>query len=137
VLVLEIQKKTLFMKMKDVYPECEYLIADQPQLFPFRCLRDSCPRNANCMGKLAVRVKYIFDTFKEAELVVLYFKYRDRPQSQRAGIFWKDMREPRYITMNLYSWAKLKELGTVYEWEIPDDVFLGTRDKISVPSRDS
>lgn len=76
------------------------------------------------MDKLVKRVKYIFDAFPEAKLLLLYFAYRDKPGSQRAGVFWREMTEPRYITMNRGGWEKLKEIGNVYEWELPDSLFL-------------
>lgn len=125
--ILEVQGKTLFIKLKDLYPECEFLIEDQPQLYPLRCLVDHCPRNANCMEKLAKRVKYIFDAFKDAQLLLLYFRYRDKPDSHRAGVFWRDMDiPPRFITFNRTAWDKCKELGTVYEWQLPSELFLKT-----------
>jgi hypothetical protein len=77
------------------------------------------------MGNLAKRVKYIFDQFPTADLLLLYFSYRDRPGSQRAGIFWRDFREPRYITMNRAAWERMKAMGTVYEWQLPNSLFLG------------
>lgn len=127
--LLEVNTKTIFAKLKDVFPECEVLIQDAQQLYPLRCLKDHCPRNANCMEKLAHRVKYIFDNFKEAQLLILYFAYRDRPGSTRAGLFWRDMREPRFITFNRASWEKMKEVGVIYEWTLPQSLFLGQTDQ--------
>lgn len=123
--ILEVNKKTLFTKFLEVYPECEFLIRDQSNLYPLLCLQSSCPRAANCMEKLARRVKELFDAFPQAELLVLYFKYRDAPGKLRAGVFWKDMREPRFITMNPGAWKKFKEIGEVYEWELPSELLLG------------
>jgi len=131
-LILEVQRKTLFMKMVDLYPECQFLIEDEPQLYPLKCLVDQCHRNQNCMTTLAHRIKYIFDHFEEANLIVLYFKYRDAPKRQRAGVFWRDMREPRYIVMNPYAWEKLKSLGTIYEWTLPQDLFLKPQDLVQI-----
>lgn len=128
-LLLEIQgttQSTVFAKVKDVFPECPVLIDDLPQMFPLRCLVDSCPRNANCMDKLARRVKHLFDTFPRAQMLVLYFTWRDRPGSQRAGIFWRDMREPRHVTMNRSAWEKCKDMGKVFEYHMPDGLFLPT-----------
>lgn len=123
--VLEVQEKTIFCKLKDVYPECEHLIMDSQQLYPLRCFRDDgCPRNSNCQEKLAHRTKFIFDNFPNAQLLVLYFSYRDRPGSTRAGLFWRDIREPRLITLNRTGWEKMKEIGVVYEWELPNHLFL-------------
>lgn len=115
----------VFMKLRDVYPECEFLIEGAPQLFPLRCIRDDgCPRNANCMGVLAHRIKYIFDTFDDADLLLLYFSYPDMPGSQRAGIFRRDMSEPRYLTLNRTVWSRMKQIGAVYQWQIPQSLFL-------------
>lgn len=123
--VLEVNKKTLFIKMKEVFPECEFLIRGEPQLYPFICLRtEQCHRGLSCMPRLEPRIRYIFDQFSFAELLVLYFRYQDKPKSQRAGLFWKDGREPRCITMNPYAWEKFKTIGTTYEWSLPDSLFL-------------
>jgi len=117
----------VFMKLKDVFPECEFLIGDLPQLSPLYCLRkEGCPRNQNCMDKLVARVQFIFDTFPKARTVVLYFRYRDQPGSHRGGVFWRDMREPRLITFNRAAWEKCKEIGTVLSWRLPDALFLQT-----------
>jgi len=129
-LLLEIQgstQSTLFAKMKDVYPECMVLIEGAPQLHPLRCMRDHCPRNLSCMEKLAKRVKHLFDKFPRSQLLVLYYTWPDRPGSQRAGLFWRDMREPRHIVMNRSAWEKCKELGVVFEYRMPDELFFATR----------
>lgn len=118
-LILSVQSKTIFAKLKDVYQECEVLIDGSPQLYPLRCLVDHCPKNANCMETLAKRVNCIFEAFPEAQLLLLYFSYHDRQGSIRAGVFWRDMREPRYITLNRTGWQKMKEMGVVYEWHFP------------------
>lgn len=118
----------LFLKLRDLYPECSFLIEDLDQMFPLRCIADDgCPRNQNCMEKLARRLQYVFDTFKDVKTILLYFRWRDRPGSHRAGVFWRDMREPRYITFNVFAWEKLKKIGQAYEWTIPDELFLQTK----------
>ncbi len=128
-LVLEVKgpsgQTSLFIKLEWVFPECSFLIKDADNLYPLFCLKNSyCPRNASCMDKLAKRVKYIFDHFPNSEVLYLYFRYRDLPNSQRAGVFWKDLREPTYITFNKTAWEKFKNIGTVYEWRLPDSLFL-------------
>ena len=123
-LILEVNKRTLFAKCLEVYPECTFLIMDQPQLHPLICLKSSCPRNQRCMEKLARRVKAIFDAFPESQLLVLYFKYRDAPNQLRAGIFWKDMREPYFRVLNPGAWSTFKRIGIVYEWELPQELLL-------------
>lgn len=123
-LILAVNEKTLFTKLENIYPECFHLISDLDKLFPLICLKTSCPRNANCMTTLAKRVKFLFDSFPLAQLLVLYFKYRDKPKSIRAGLFYKDLREPRLITMNPWGWKYFKEKGEVFEWTMPDALFL-------------
>jgi hypothetical protein len=76
------------------------------------------------MEKLAKRVNAVFEAFPEAKLLLLYFKYRDAPNRLRAGVFWRDMSEPRYIVMNPGAWKKMKELGKIYEWELPRELML-------------
>ncbi len=125
--VVKAVRSTLFMKLNDLYPECQFLIEGAPQLSPLFCLKSHCPRNQACMEKLANRVKYVFDTFPDTELLLLYFRYVDKPGSQRAGVFWRDMREPRIITFNRTAWDKLKSVGIVYEWALPDSLFLTKR----------
>ena len=126
-LVLEVQRKTIFAKLNDVFPECSFLIQGQDQLYPLFCIKNEyCPRNMNCMDRLVRRCKHMFDAFPDAQLLILYFAYQDRPGSHRAGVFWRDLREPRFITFNRSSWVKMKEIGTVFEYTIPDTVFLQT-----------
>lgn len=122
-------RAAIFMKLNDLFPECQFLIEGADQLYPLFCLEnDMCPRNANCMAKLVKRVQYVFDTFEEADLLMLYFRYPDMPNSHRAGIFWRDMREPRYTVFNRSMWARMKEIGAVYEWTLPDNLFLETQE---------
>lgn len=123
--ILEVNKRTLFAKFLEVYPECEYLIKDQPQLHPLICLKSTCHRAQNCIKKLVKRTHAIFEAFPEAQLLVLYFKYRDAPNRLRAGIFWKDMREPYFRVLNPGAWSTFKRIGTVYEWEMPLGLKLG------------
>lgn len=122
--ILEVNEKTLFTKFSNVYDECSFLINDLPKAYQLMCLKTDCPRNANCMEKLAKRVKAIFDSFPNAQLLILYYKYRDS-KSLKAGVFWREMDEPKLITMNPGAWEKMKELGVIYEWEMPTDLLLG------------
>lgn len=135
-LVLEISKKTLFIKLDFLFPECKVLIEDYDQLFPLRCLADFCPRNANCMERLAHRVKWVFDTFKEAEMLILYFAWRDRPGTTRCGVFTREMTEPLFRIMNRTAWDKFKKLGVIYEVEMPKELLLSGQSKTIIPASD-
>jgi hypothetical protein len=64
------------------------------------------------MEILAKRVNYWFTRVEPAaEMFIAYFRYRDRPDSIRAGVFHKDLREPRTITLNVSALAKFKKEG--------------------------
>ena len=123
-LALIVSKKTAFIKFDTIYPECQFYIEDEPKLHPLICLVGPCHRGNRCMEKLVKRTKFVFDVFPEVELLILYFKYRDNPNSIRCGEFWKDYREPKYSTMNPGAWDKFKELGEIFEFDIPDRFFL-------------
>jgi len=123
--ILKVNDKTLFAKLSEVYPECPFFIRDEPKLHPLICLNSHCHRAQNCMEKLAKRVKALFDAFPSAQLLVLYFKYKDAPSRLRAGIFWKDMREPYFRVLNPSAWETFKRIGTIYEWELPLELSLG------------
>lgn len=129
-LVLEVKspksgRSVLFAKLVDMYAECEYLIRGEDRLHPLICLKDTCHRGLNCMEKLVIRTKCIFDTFESADVLLLYFSYHDFPRKQRAGVFTRNMDEPRYINFNLHAWNKVKSMATIFEWELPTEVLLG------------
>ena len=119
--VIEVNGKTILAKFTDMYPECEFLISDQEQLHPLICLKSHCHRAANCMEKLVKRVKHLFDAFPKAELLILYFRYKNDP-GIKGGVFWKDLSEPRLIPVNSFAWKKIKSLGTVYTWDLPGEL---------------
>lgn len=121
--------KTMFIKMKDVYPECEFYIRSNPKLHPFICLKEdnSCHVGMNCMMILAKRVNYIFEQFSDVHLLFLYFSYPDKPGSQRAAAFWRPEfdRDPKYLTFNRSAWENIKSKGMIFKWSLPDSLFLG------------
>lgn len=113
-----INDKTLFIPLRYVYPECEQLIAPHPQMYPVRCLQeDGCPANVQCMDYLVGRVNYLFnEVCPTAEMMVAYYKYRDRPNSIRAAIFHKDLREPSLMVLNPFGFRKFQREGQAFEW---------------------
>lgn len=118
-------RSTLFMKLEYIFPECFVLIKQSPQVFPLRCLSDSCPKNNNCMDTLARRVNYIFDNFLDIDLLFLYFSYQNKPGSYKAGLFTRSFDAPRILTLNRSMWSKLKNIGVVYQWQRPNWLSLG------------
>lgn len=118
------QHKTTFIKLQYLFPECEYLIEGKDQLHPLKCLQSSCPVNANCMEGLAKRVNYFFENVAiGSELIIAYFKYPDRPNSIRAGVFYKDFDEPRVMTMNPWAFKKFQREGDAYKWVPPEEFY--------------
>lgn len=118
------QHKTAFVKLEYLFPECSLLIEGKDQLYPLKCLESSCPANANCMEGLAKRVHYFFDKVTlDAELIIAYFKYPDRPQSIRAGIFHRDMENPRVATLNPWAFKKFQKEGEAYKWLPPAEFY--------------
>ena len=112
------------MPLRSVYPECLVHIEPHPQLYPLQCFRTSCPANKNCAEIIARRVNYLFTmVMPQAEMLILYYKYRDRPKSIRAGVFMRDLQEPRQMIVNPYAFKKFQKGGITYEW-FPKDEFL-------------
>ncbi len=133
-LILEVNNCAIFTKFEELFPECNFLIKDEEKLFPLICLKDTCHRNMNCMEKLAKRIKYLFDLFTNAKILILYFRYRDKPNSLRAGVFWRDFEvPPKYITMNPGAWGRFKEIGTIYDITFPS--FIEIENKYKVTSK--
>jgi hypothetical protein len=132
------QKHSVFMPFKYLYPECLTLIEPYDQLSPLHCLRnDHCPVNKGCMDILAKRVNYLFThVVPTGQQIIAYFKYRDRPNSIRAGVFVKDMAEPKLMTLNLSAFKKFQREGFTYTWVPPDEYMLLSPDPklISVES---
>lgn len=130
--ILSIQNKTIFIKLNDLYPECKFLLRDLNLNFLWCLNNDICPRNSNCMEKLAKRLRSVFDKFKSVELVLLYFSCRDTPASIKAGVFFKDFREPYIITFNRSSWVKLKNMGKIYQWTLPNEFFISNEIELKI-----
>jgi hypothetical protein len=120
------QKHSIFIPFKYIYGECLSLIEDKEQLYPAHCLRnDHCPVNVGCMDVLAKRVNYLFtNVVPEGKQLIGYFKWQDRPQSIRAAIFNRDMREPLLMTLNHSAFKKFQREGISYTWVPPDEYLL-------------
>ena len=111
--------KTAFVPLRFVYPECEKLIDPHPAMYPLRCLaEDGCPANMQCMDYLVKRVQYLFDNVfdSKVEMLITYYKYRDRPASLRGAVFSRDLSEPRVLLMNQFGFRKLMKNSSTYVW---------------------
>ena len=113
-----INEKTVFMPLRYLYPECEKLIEHHPKMYPLKCLQDNnCPANMGCMDVLVRRVNYIFThVAPKAQLVIAYYKYRDKPNTIRAGIFHRDLSEPYLMVLNPFGFRKFQKRGLAFTW---------------------
>lgn len=117
--------KTTFIPLKSLYPECLLLIEDSPKLAPLTCLYDSCHKNDRCMETLAHRIHFLFEkVVPETQLILAYFTYHDRPNSIRAGEFYRTFEEPRVLTLNRSAFLRIQKKSEVFSWVPPSDFFL-------------
>jgi hypothetical protein len=131
-------EKTVFVPLKFVYPECFFHIKDKPSLYPIKCfLTDACPVGANCGEILVKRVHYLFnEVLPDAQLLIAYFKYRDRPNSIRGAVFNRDLDTPNVSILNPFAFRKFQREGTTYQW-YPTDEYLfmgGSKGLIVLPT---
>jgi hypothetical protein len=116
--------KTVFMPLRYLYAECMVLI-EESRLYPLICLRESCHRDRNCMGVLARRVQFFFEEVSpHCEMIVAYYKWKDKPNSIRAGLFTPDLGEPRQITCNKAAFKRFQRKGDTYKWDPPASFYL-------------
>jgi len=119
------QEKTTFIPLKYLYPECMVLIEDHPQMYPLKCMvEDGCPANANCGEIIVRRVNYLLqEIMPETEMLIAYFKYRDRPNSIRGAVFNRNLDPPTIDILNPYAFRKFMREGTTYQW-LPSTEYL-------------
>jgi len=118
--------KTAFFRLKDIFPECSLYIEDHPQIEPLVCLREdnACTVGHNCMGTLVRRLYVLFnEVCKEADVILLYYKLRNS-NSLQAGVFDRELRFPRSVTMNPSAWELVKTRGIIYQFDPSSDFFL-------------
>lgn len=119
-----VNEKSLFLPFRYLYPECLLLIEKHLQAFPLLCLKSDCPANKNCMEVVAKRVNYWFTHIEpKAELMFAYFKYRDST-SLRAGVFNKNLDEPKYMVLNPSGFAKLQRENSIIKQYNPSMEYL-------------
>lgn len=120
-----LSSKSAFFKLQDIFPECLLYREHSPQIDPMMCLAEdnACTMGRNCMETLAKRVNLLFqEMLTGVGVVVLYFKRREAGYG--AGIFWRDMREPRVIIMNPFAWSRVKSRGNIYQFTPASSFFL-------------
>lgn len=77
------------------------------------------------MDILAKRLNYLFtQVVPDAKQIIAYFKYRDRPNSIRAGVFTREMTEPSVQTLNQSAFKKFQREGLTFSWFPTDDFLL-------------
>lgn len=119
------QTHSVFIPLKYVYPECFVLIESHEKLSPLQCLKTGCAANANCATKLAQRIDFIFKhVAPDAKMIYTYFKYRDQPKSIKAGVFDREMNEPRIMTLNQSAFRKFMREGVQQSWQPPVEYWM-------------
>lgn len=129
ILFVEFCVKTAFFKLEDIFGECFLYREKSPQIEPLVCLREenACFAGKSCMQTLAQRIYILFEEILPfAKLILLYFRKRNIP-GIGAALFWRDMREPRIITVNPSAWNVVKRRGTVYRFNPGPSFFLTGR----------
>lgn len=132
------QKKTVFIPLRYVYPECWLHIKDSPSLYPMKCFtEDACPPGVSCGEVLVKRVHYFFqEVVPYADLLIAYFTYPDRPKSIRASVFRPSLDIPTVSIVNPFAFRKFKKEATMFQW-VPTQEYLfmgGSKGLISVDS---
>lgn len=119
------QEKTVFIPLRFVYPECFVHLKDYPKIYPMQCfMEDACPPGANCGEVLVKRVHYFFENVvPDAEVLIAYFKYHDRPNSIRGAVFRRNLEPPTVSILNPYAFRKFQREGTAYQW-VPHNEYL-------------
>jgi hypothetical protein len=76
------------------------------------------------METLAKRIFVLFqEVIPQADLIILYYR-KQCSSGLGAGLFWKDMSEPRYIIMNPSAWDMIKQRGYVFEFHAGSSFYL-------------
>ena len=119
------QSKTTFIPLRFVYPECFALIEDHPQMYPLKCMvEDGCPANVGCGDIIVRKIHYLFEeVMPSSEVIIAYFKYRDRPKSIRGVIFNRNLDPPTISILNPWAFRKFQKRGIAYQW-YPTDEYL-------------
>lgn len=126
---IQLSSKTSFWKLDDIFPECTICREPSPLVEPLVCIReDACHVGHNCMDTLARRLHALFEEVvpQYVNLILLYFKKRN-VKGIGAGVFWRDFRTPRVITMNPGGWARVKIRGEIFKFTPGESFFLSGR----------
>ena len=126
---IQLSSKTAFWKLDDLFPECALFREQSPRIEPLVCIReDACHVGHNCMEILAHRLQALFTEVmpQYVNLILLYYKKRN-VEGIGAGVFWRDFRTPRVITMNPGGWKRVKLRGEVFRFTPGETFFLSGR----------
>ncbi|HEY8542911.1 MAG TPA: hypothetical protein VIL29_11045 [Pseudothermotoga sp.] len=86
------------------------------------------------MDILAKRVNYLFtQVIPDGQQLIAYFKYRDKPSSIRAGVFDRELSEPKVMTLNQSAFKKFQREGLSYTWIPTDDYWLSPVEPKIIP----
>lgn len=138
-----VSRRTIFARLCDVYPECEALIEDSPQLHQLFCFRPGsmCHKNASCFDKLAKRVIALYEAlhpiYPKTRGIILYWRWRHRRHPSELGTYRGiggaridcSFKKPPFLlnprhgyVLNPGGWKRLVELGECWEWRVPEEL---------------
>ena len=119
--------KSVFFKLDEVFPECALYREKSPRIEPLVCLQEdnSCTVGKTCMEVLVKRIHVLFEEIlQDVEVLILYYKKRN-VAGIGAGIFWRNLKDFRIITINPTSWNYIKSRGAVYQFHPSPEFYLG------------
>lgn len=117
-----VSQKTALIPLRQIYPECSKLLADLPMASNLQCLSGPCPKDQRCMSTLAERVHLFFEHVAPSVTHLLTY-FKTPSGSIRAGIFTREMGEPRVITCNPHGMQKLQSIGAVHSTILDESFF--------------
>lgn len=126
VIVSGTSEDSALIPLRYIYPECSELLKDLPKAENLLCFRAPCTRDKRCMNVLAHRVHTFFDRVLPEKVTHLFAYYKAPSGSIRAGVFTRDMDEPRVITCNQHAMKKLQEIGSVHTVTLDESFYNGS-----------
>ena len=91
---------------------------------------------ANCGEIIVNKVNYLFqEVVPKVEIIVAYYKYRDRPRSIRGAIFNRNLDPPNIRILNPYGLKKFIREGITYNWYPSNEYtfMAGSKDILTIP----
>jgi hypothetical protein len=127
----QVDQDTLFVDVRDLFPECLVYTKDSPKLTPLVCfLNNECTVGVNCVPTLQHRTSKLLEAFPNVYQIICKFGIegltkpedlhatkpvsRQQKQRQRGVVFYRTG-DVKYISFNSYAYDyRMKKRGTLY-----------------------